>query len=259
VRKRFPAACVFRQNEQVGIAGIRKRGLEDARGEYVFSIDDDAYFTDRSTLGEAVEAFEKHPSAAIVALRYVEANRDIGRDLDSLRGEEDAVVELGSFTSCAYGIRREVGIGVGNYREYLRYRGEEKDLAIRVLDSGFSVIYLSTPPIVHLYSPSRDWHDMMWLEIRNNYLFTFLNLPALFVLPRLLINCVNSWRHYFSLAKLPRLLLFSLCGLCNCLKYTAERRPVSIKTYRRYRSLPAHPAQRSEGFGDLSPVRTKPS
>ena len=254
VRDRFPKVRILRQSTNLGIAEIRKIGLQEARGEFVFSVDDDAYYTDRSTVAQAVRCFQEHPEAAVIAMRYIEPRRRDGPGECDL-SPDGKVVLLSSFISCAYGIRRAMGLQVGNYRGYYFYRGEEGDLAIRLLERGYSIIYLKTPPVVHLYSPIRAWDQMTPLGIRNTFLFTVLNVPTRYLLPRLSVNAFNLFRYKLSPAEIPRRSYQVVAGLMRALRFANNRRPVSRATFGLYRRLPRHGPEPAAPFGDFAPLR----
>jgi len=255
VRAAFPEALYFRQVENVGIAALRNLGLHQARGEYVFSIDDDAYYTDSTTLEQAVDLFKRYPQVAALAMRFIEPYRGNPALTTSFATNEEGLCELSSFVSCAYGIRRKVAIAAGGYRDFYMYRGEEGDLSIRLLDRGYSIMYTATPPIVHLFSPARAWSRMMPLAIRNTFLTTFLNVPHPFLLPRLLVNAINLLRYKLTWRELPRRVWSIVAGSAACVRYARHRSAVSMDAYRRFRRLPRHGAEDGSPFGELRPLK----
>ncbi|MBU1909324.1 MAG: glycosyltransferase, partial [Verrucomicrobia bacterium] len=46
VKRLFPEILCISTKERVGQAGLRDRGFRDCHGDFVFSLDDDAYFSD---------------------------------------------------------------------------------------------------------------------------------------------------------------------------------------------------------------------
>jgi GT2 family glycosyltransferase len=236
VREYFPDVRYFREGTQRGIAAIRNRGLREARGRYVFSIDDDGYYTDPQTVAEAVDDLEQHPRAAVLALPFIEPLR-----ADPPTAEPATEFQpLRSFVSCAYAVRRETALEAGGYREFFFYRGEERDLSIRLLNCGFEILYGRTEPVVHLYSPKRAWRQMFRFGVRNNLLFDWLNIPHPYALPRMAADAAQLIAYKLRLWHLPARIGYVLLGICACIRYAGQRRPVTRESYRLYRSLAAH-------------------
>ena len=240
VRAAFPDVRFFREERNRGIAALRNRGFQEAKGEFVFSIDDDAYYTDPKTISTVVQQFQREPETAVVAMPFVEPLRQ-GFPANQLHASD----RLRAFVSCAYAIRRSVAMELEGYREFFFYRGEERDLSIRLLERGFRIVYGNSAPVVHLYSPKRAWSQMFPLGIRNNLLFDSLNIPHPYVLPRLALDAVQLFLYKITLAQVFPRLAYILRGICACVKYAAIRRPVSRETYRLYRNLPNHAAASS--------------
>ncbi len=236
VRERFPDARYFREDHNRGIAAMRARGFREARGEFVFSIDDDAYYTGARTVADVVEQFHAHPEAAVMALPFIEPRR--GGTAPA--GPPETGTRLRAFISCAYAIRRQAALDAGSYREFFFYRGEERDLSIRLLDRGHAILFCRTAPVVHLYSPKRAWDRMFPLGIRNNLLFDWLNIPHPCVLPRMALDAAQLAVYKVTLLRFPARLVHIARGFGACVKYGRLRRPVSRTTYRLYRDLPNH-------------------
>ena len=214
----------------------RNRGFREATGKYVFSLDDDAYFTDPQTIAETVRVLKATKNVAAVGIPFVEPRRGLGAHQQQLV----AGTHLRGYIGCAHAIRRDVALLLGGYREFFFHQGEERDLSIRLLDAGFDIVYGRGRPIVHLYSPVRDQGRMNYYGVRNTLLFDWLNVPHPYLLPVLLRHSFALFRYKLRLANAPRRLGHIIGGLFACLRYWRHRRPVSRSTYRKYLSLPMH-------------------
>lgn len=237
VREQFPEVRLFPCEERAGYLVWRNQGLRDAAGEFVFSIDDDAYFIDPKTVSRVVELFGEHPEAAAMALPYVEPRGDRGSG--RMRPLPEGT-QLRSYTGCAHALRRQVVLELRGYRELLVHQGEERDLSLRMLDAGWTVVYADSAPLVHLYSPRRDYGRVNYFGYRNTLLFSSLNVPQPYVLPRMLLDSLQLLRYRFRLRTLPGRLRAVLGGWGAALRYLKERRPVRRATYRTFRRLPSH-------------------
>src|SRR4029078_6005897 len=141
-------------------------------------------------------------------------------------------------------VRRDVFLQVGGYREVFQYMGEEKELALRLIDAGSSIVSLPGARIAHVSDPaSRDARRYLRLVSRNDCLNSIYNDPFL----RMLWMVPARFALYFRMrrgwkihdpggswwvarevaAPLPRV--------------WKERRPVSRATLVKWRALRRHP------------------
>jgi len=233
IADQYPQVRLFRERDRQGYIVLRNRGFREALGKYVFSIDDDAYYTHPDTIEPVIRIFERSPEIAAIAMSYVEPGQG---NQDIVAGDGNSDVR--TFVGCAHALRKAVVLELGGYREFLVHQGEERDLCIRLLDRGHRIARVDTPPIVHCVSPMRDHFRLERYAIRNTLLFDILNIPLVYALPRLALDAVRlltwmpSWP--MSLYRVG----YVLTGLASSLKYISERKAVSIRTYRHYRSLP---------------------
>ncbi len=168
VARSYPEVKIFPHQTRAGLVVRRNQGLNDAAGKFIFSLDDDAYFTDRRTIARAVDLFDEFPNAGAIALPYIEPSREADR---STMSPVKAGSRLRSFIGCAHALRRDVALQLGGYRELLVHQGEERDLCIRLLDAGYDVIFGDTPYIVHCPSPTRELDRAEFYGYRNTMLF----------------------------------------------------------------------------------------
>jgi len=234
VRGRFPEIRYIRDVPSQGLVAARNRGYREARGKYVFLIDDDAYYTDPLTLTKAVGQFESDPTIAALALPFVDPpNERRARPLAYTAG-----AELRNFIGCANAVRRDAILSIGGFNETLFRYHEERDMCIRLIDRGYRVVYGGSGPIVHLPDAPRDTAHLNYYSIRNQFLFDYWHTPHPYLLPRLLIDAVQVAKLRVRwVARLNRW-LFLLCAPWIILWHSRARRPVSRAAYQRFRALP---------------------
>jgi len=235
VKEEFPNTRLLQQQTRQGYIRLRNQGFRESLGEFVISIDDDAEFTDPKTLLRIVALFRDHPQAAALALPFVEPNRPTGT-----MSRVPAGTSLRNYIGCAHAIRRSIAIETRGYPEILIHQGEERDLCIRLLDRHHEILFADTGPIIHHASPNRSLSRLNYYGYRNTFLFCWMRFPFPYALGRIAISTVQLLGHKFRWYYLPRQLLFIGAGYFACVKYIALRNPVSIATYKRYRSLPSH-------------------
>ncbi|HVT88206.1 MAG TPA: glycosyltransferase [Tepidisphaeraceae bacterium] len=233
IESQFPQIRLIVDGRRRGYIVRRNQGFRKALGQYIVSLDDDAYFTSPQTLRQVVHAFGEYPDAAAMALSFVERKADKNH-------VHPSGAEMSSFVGCAHAIRRDVAIKAGGYREIYVHQGEERDLCIRLMQLGYRIMAVDSAPIAHNVSPLRDRHRLEKYGIRNTLLFTTLNVPHPFLLLRLVIDGIRlivrkpGWPITFWRAA------YLLRAFCSCARYGYLRDPVSLDAYRRFRSLPRH-------------------
>ena len=237
VKKRFPEARVFRTEAREGLIVLRNRGFRESRGDIVFSIDDDAYYTDRGTVGEAVRMFKDNDRIGAIALPFIEPRKPMPAGARNLPAPGS---DLRSYRGCAHAVRREAALKAGGYREFFVHQGEERDLCIRLRQEGYRIVYGSGAPVVHMVSPTRDQGRMDFFGVRNTLLFDMLNIPHPYFLARWGLDAIRLFVYKLSVRSLPARFGYVLQGFRDCLGYARFRHPVSTDVYRRYRSLPGH-------------------
>lgn len=250
IRAGFPDVRLFACTERGGYLVRRNQGFREAVGDYVVSLDDDAYFTDVRSLSRLAEVVSEYPQAGAVALPFTEPRKPPESQHSSL---VPVGTQLRSYTGCAHAIRRDLANKFGGYPEFLIHQGEERHLCLRMLEAGYPTLMADTPLIVHLYSPQREQDRVDYYGYRNTLLFTGLMAPAVYVLPRLLLDSVQLMKHRFSWRTVPRRLYAIVCGWAAIWKYRHERKPVSRETYAKFRSLPGHGPVAHDA--ELPPVR----
>ena len=237
LQERYPQVRLFRNQERKDCIVLRNRGFQEARGEVVFSIDDDAYYTDPGTIRQAMNQFSEDPLIGALALPFIEPTV---REEATPSHTESSVRQVRNYKGCAHAIRREVAIAAGGYREYFIHQGEERDLCIRLMNRGLSILRGTGSPIVHMVSPIRDQKRLDLCGVRSTLLFDYLNIPLPYVFVRIMADACRLFLYKLSLHTVLSRLGYVMLGICACVRYAGFRKAVSWKTYRRYRSLASH-------------------
>ncbi|MCA9108914.1 MAG: glycosyltransferase [Planctomycetaceae bacterium] len=237
ISEHFPEVKLHRSSEHAGYLVWRNHGFRDAIGEFVVSIDDDSYFTDRGTLAQLVELFQRFPRAAAIALPYLEpmSGRRSGRNSAASVG-----TQLRHYIGCAHAVRRQLVLELGGYPEELIHQGEERDLCLRMLERGWQVICGDTPPLVHLYSQVRDRERLGYYGYRNTLLFNSIHVPHPYLVPRMLTDSFLLMSHGARCLSFDRIIKRISAGWWAAFVFRHDRHPVSRMTYRTYRALPSH-------------------
>jgi GT2 family glycosyltransferase len=179
VRDEFPDVHLVALPENIA-AAARNEGVRAAKGEIVFTLDNDVLLGTPDDVARGVAAFERHPRAAVVNFTIlgpdgVLSRRDWchPRDPDRWAGTEfltDYVLEGAS--AC----RREAFLAAGGYWRPFFIGHEGWDLALRLLDAGHELVYSPDVQVRHMVDPtvrpsSRIYYtftrNAVWVALRS--------------------------------------------------------------------------------------------
>lgn len=243
IRSHYPDIRLFRFEENRGLVTARNLMMREAQGEYIFSIDDDAYFLNQDAISKVVDRMQPEPELGVVTFRILKREDE---DLCGAEGEHYTNLFLGG----AHCIRKAVLAEVGYYRESFFRQAEESDLALRLLDKGYRLCFFSGATIVHEFSPvARDFASLAINGAKNLLLRAWINEPF----PWWVLSTANSVVKLVYHGARKRTLPYVLAGFWAAIRelprVKSMRRPVSSKTMRLYFAL------RQKMVTDVSDVR----
>jgi GT2 family glycosyltransferase len=243
VRDEFPDVRLVELPENLAAAG-RNAGVAAATGDLVVTIDNDVRFTTPDDVERAVLAFERHPRAAVVNFTILGPDGELSRrdwchprDPGRFAGVEfltDYVLEGAS--AC----RRDAYLAAGGYWPPLFIGHEGWDLALRLLDRGWDLVYTPAVRVRHLVDasvrpPSRIYYtftrNALWVALRNHR----PRHAAASIAQDLALMGFAALRAG-ELGAYARGVRDALLGARAAL---AERRPLAPRTYARIRALRA--------------------
>ena len=177
VREEFPGVLVDRTPNSLGCIAQRNRAAAMTSADIIFSIDDDAEFSSPRVVEQTIGEFSD-PRIAAIAIPYIEPRKS---NIVYQRAPDAGTIWVGdSFRGTAYAIRRQIFNEAGGYREQLVHQGEEADLSIRLLRSGWTIRVGYADEIIHYETPMRDWYRMNFYSRRNDIMFAWHNVPMPF-------------------------------------------------------------------------------
>jgi GT2 family glycosyltransferase len=240
VPSNFPfVVSVLRDDSAPGPIAGRNRIVEAASQHWVLLLDDDARLLSRDALLTAMGVLESDHTVGAIA--FAQAEED-GRPWEARMQPSPATTpcRIRAFIGFAHMLRRDVFRALGGYREILGFYGEEKDYAVRLLDAGYSVVYLPAALVAHVPDPSgRDRRRYLRAVSRNDCLNTLLNDPwwhAAWLVPARLVLYVRM-RRQWRISD-PGGLVWLTGSLLQCAgRVWRERRVVSARARRRWRQL----------------------
>ena len=243
---RYPNVSFVRSEENRGQCYGRNVLLGRARSEILIGLDDDSWFEQPDAITRILDAFSQHPSAGLLNFRITWAD---GRCCPPR--QTDVPYPTDSFIGCGYAIRKSVAEQTGYYEDTLFRGGEERDLAIRVLDDGYEILQVSSIGVYHLETwVARDEEAIHAYVFRNELLTSVLRYP-LYQCGTTLGKSMLSHLRFCVRQRWYRAYRKGLVDAAKLLPWAVRHRhPVQASTVRRFRRL-----ARSRVAEERSPVR----
>jgi len=188
VKNDYPWVKYARSGENVGAAG-RNLGFEIARGDIIVTLDDDIEGIDDISIGKIVDIFRGR--TRLGALNFQVINSESGKvcnwihhcEVESFHDKEFATYEI---TEGAVAFRRDALAMAGYYADYFFLSHEGPDLAFRVIDKGYEVLYSGDIVVRHLIAKEGrsewrryyfDTRNQLWVAARHfPFYYTFIYL-----------------------------------------------------------------------------------
>lgn len=167
----------FDAPENFGVAKGRNFALTKAIAPVIIMLDDDAVLQNKDCLINLIKEFETSNTEkpkAIVSFRilYYDNLQMQKNGLPHKRYEEykdKSFFETYYYAGGAHAVKREVIENLGEYPADFFYGMEEYDLAYRILDAGYSIVYSDKIVMLHKESPlgrkpKKEKLQMMWVN-----------------------------------------------------------------------------------------------
>ena len=230
VAQHFASVQLVRSDVSVGLINARNRLAQIATGDLLFSIDDDAVFSEVGIVSEIAAQFVDDRIAAIaIPLINVNQSQKVLQKAQSAGATEP----IRQFIGTAHALRRDVFLKVGGYPDYLGRQEEELHLAAELYRHGYKIVKGHSDPIHHFESVSRSRPEEAYREARNLWLFALRYAPIWALLPHLAGSAVNVLRHRRGFRQhVLRGLWDALCYARNC-----PRTPFTSRQYVEFRKL----------------------
>jgi GT2 family glycosyltransferase len=233
VQNKYPSVQVYREEISLGLIDARTKAASLVKGDIIFSIDDDAVFSDKSIVFDIIRDFEI-PMIGAVAIPFI--NIKYSQDIKQKAPDPHGTYITSNYNGSAYAIRKDIFLKLGGYRNSLVRQNEESDYCIRMLDVGYFVKLGNSAPIIHYESPKRDKKNIKYYETRNYILFGLQNVPLVFLIFHMTINIFNILRRHDGYLITITKGIYS--GIKDfLLNKRIKRKPVTIQTYLLFRKL----------------------
>jgi len=222
---------IFSETEKGYVYGRNKLMMEtDAL--YYCSLDDDSWFMGTDELDLAIKYLEENPRAAAIAFDILSPDKPESK----LRTNP---VETNTFIGCGHVLRLSAVNEAGYYTKFPAfYGGEEKDLSLRLIDLGYSIVKL---PGVHVWHEKtimgRDIKMQMVSNVCNDLTFAYLRTPLpllILILPyKIILHLKNGIRSKLNYTISGTLIFFKSLP-------SMKRNPVKYSSLKKFRKLSHH-------------------
>jgi GT2 family glycosyltransferase len=189
-----PGVEVVRIPENVGVARGRNAGWKAATADVVFFLDDDARYASPTLVADTMRRFATLPRLAVVSFRIADdAGRVMRQHVPMLRkGRPERVLPVTTFLGGACAIRRSALAETGGFAEEFVYALEETDLAWRLIDSRWDVVYAGDQEVIHPRVGVAQREGATFHTARSRVLLVRRRLPLVLGLIHLPIRFVLS-------------------------------------------------------------------
>jgi len=170
IKNKFSSVRLIEMPQNIGIKAYNI-GMNRAKGSYLVILDDDS-FPAEDAIEKSVRILENNPRIGVIAFHM----KDYFTKQSLTAGWGS---EVTSFWGCGAIIRKEVLDKVGYYPEEFFLYHNEADLAIRIIDAGYSIRYY--PDIVGFHkikAKHKSSYRSVYFSTRNRlwYLWKYYHL-----------------------------------------------------------------------------------
>lgn len=184
----FPTVNLIEMNENIGIAG-RNRGITCATGDIIITLDDDIIGIDDLAIINLFRIFSD-PQIGAVCFKVLDPKKNITNWCHHYPQElfAEQTFLTNEITEGAVAFRKKTLDQSGLYPDFFFISHEGPDLAYRIMNTGYNLIYSPEIVVWHYHSKigRKEWRryyfdtrNLFWLAARN---FTFFYaVKSLFV------------------------------------------------------------------------------
>ncbi len=219
----FPTAKLIRTHKNLGCPGGRNILYANCTGDIIINLDDDGQLA-ADVVTKTIAMFQQHPRAAVIAFKQVEHSRT-GVEMETPRLQSNFSGGLSAF-------RREAIEKVGLYPDDFFLLAEEENLALRIIDAGFDIIYAPYICMIHSFEQESTNPKFAFFMYRNTLLNVVELFPAAYVAPYFFGRCLRNFRHALEQRTVAAWARGSISAIA--LSVFRGRKPVSVRSIRYY-------------------------
>lgn len=197
LRHNYPDIIYYKMKDNIGVAA-RNYGLQNASGDFIITIDDDIIGLEDRAIEHIHQYLSDHEDVAAMNFKVLDPSSNkvtnwVHHCRDDLYSE--SFFETYEITEGAVAFRKSALEKAGYYVDYFFISHEGPDLAFRLIDRGYNIIFSPLITVYHYHSQiaRKTWRryyydarNLIWLSIRHlpfsyGIIFTARGIGALFV------------------------------------------------------------------------------
>lgn len=172
----WPGVRLIELDDNRGACAGRNAGIGIARGEIIITLDNDIFFESPTEVSKTVETFARRPDVHVISYQVCDEHTGALRIREWCHprswmkyGEID--FETNYFVEGACAVRREVYEIAGTYYEPLFIGCEGWDLALRIIDNNFKIVYQPQIRVRHLMADETRTPERPYYFYTRNYIW----------------------------------------------------------------------------------------
>ncbi len=185
----FPAVTVLEMEQNIGVGG-RNSGIAVATGDFIITLDDDIMGIDDVAVKKIIDIFSD-PVIGAVCFKVVDPDGNISNwchhyPLESFSEKTFITNEITEGAVC---FRKETLNKSGLYPDFFFISHEGPDLAYRIMNVGYNVIYSPEVVVTHYHSAigRKNWRRYYY-DTRNQFWLAARNYPLPYAVKTLSIG-----------------------------------------------------------------------
>ena len=222
IRVKYPHIKIINLHRNLGASEGKNIAYANCNSDIIYTLDDDGWL-EENALATCINRFNQDPKTAIVA--------------SSIHAPDEQITRIGpdkpyyTFGGGASAIRRSLFNEVGYYpHDYFR-QSEEGDLALRLLDKGYTILWCPESIMYHEKSLiNRNERLFHYYNARNELHTIFRLYPARYVIP-FTFQKIISWNLLgLKTGAVHYTIVGILAAIIKLPKLLSERKPVGVST-----------------------------
>ena len=232
----------LRTHKNVGV-GARNLALQRAAADIVICLDDDVFGVDENVIAAVRAAFDADPRLGAINFRVVDPWSDETTNWVHhcpMHTCERSTFETYEITEGAVAFRRAAVAAAGWYPEYFFLSHEGPDLAFRLMEAGYSVIYRGDIAVQHRHATEgrQSWLNYYY-DTRNQYWLALRNFPLRYAFGYLLRGQLSTCWYALRDGYVSHWLRAVRDGIGGLWEFRHDRRTVSPATMIAIRAIDA--------------------
>jgi GT2 family glycosyltransferase len=176
----FPNVSYIRMDRNIGV-GARNHGMDATHGEFLITLDDDIIGITEKDLKVLQDIFKESPNIGAVNFKVIKPHDgSLCNWVHHCPSEEFQDKEFFTYeiTEGAVAFRKKTLQKTGYYPSNYFISHEGPDLAFRIYESGFQVIYTGRICVKHFHASEgrTPWRNYYY-DTRNQFLLVYRNFP----------------------------------------------------------------------------------